>query len=112
MNGKKHSGPGIASFIISIISGLTGLTLFLTIVVAGVIKMTTPGSMDEKSATKIIIGLFSCLSLFAALVALGLGIAGLFQKGRKKIFAILGTIFTAGMILIMIFFVILGMLVK
>ncbi len=37
---------------------------------------------------------------FGSLVALGLGIGGLMQKDRKKIYAILGTIFSVGTIIV------------
>ena len=89
---RKHSGLGIAAFITSITSGLL---MFMLIVVAGVIEVTTSGGMDERSASAVIIGLLLFLFLFITLVALGLGISGLVQKDRKKIFAILGTIFSS-----------------
>ena len=92
MEEQKHSGLGIASFITSIISGI--LTLVL-IGVAGVMQASTPGGMDEKSAGAVVVGLFMIFFLGASLVALGLGIGGLIQKDRKKIFAILGTVFAA-----------------
>ena len=88
----KHSGLGIASFIISIVAALF---IFILVVVAGVVETATPGGMDEDSAQAIIIGLFIIGTIFVDLVALGLGIAGLFIKERKKVFAILGTIFSA-----------------
>jgi len=88
----KHSGLGIASFITSIVAGI--LT-FLLIVIAGVMEVSTPGGMNEESAGAVIVGLFLFAFLFACLVTLVLGIAGLIQKDRKKIFAILGTVFSA-----------------
>jgi uncharacterized membrane protein len=92
MEEQKHSGLGVASFITSLVSGIL---LFLLIVIAGVIEASTPGGMDEKSAAAVIVGLFMIFFLGASLVALGLGIGGLIQKDRKKIFAILGTVFAA-----------------
>ncbi len=89
---QKHSGLGIASFITSIIAGIL---IFLLIAVAGVMEASTPGGMDEESAGTIVVGLLLIAFLGASLVALGLGIGGLMQKERKKIFAILGTVFAA-----------------
>ena len=89
---QKHSGIGIASFIISIV---VGLLIFIVFIVAGVLAASTPGGIDEESALSIIIGLFIIAFILADLVALGLGIAGLVQKNRKKIFAVLGTIFSS-----------------
>ena len=106
MEVQKHSGLGIASFVTSIVSGLF---IFLLIVVAGVMEVSTPGGIDEESATAVIVGLFIFAFLGSSLVALGLGIAGLLQKDRKKIFAILGTIFSAVAFLGTLFIMILGL---
>ena len=89
---QRHSGLGIASFILSILSGVF---IFVLIVIAGVIETSTPGGIDEESTAAVIIGLLIIALIIAALVALGLGIAGLFMQDRKKIFSILGTIFSA-----------------
>ena len=106
MEGQKHSGLGIASFTISILSGIS---IFLLIVVAGVIEASTPGGMDEDSAGAIVVGLFLFAFLGAAFLALGLGIGGVLQKGRKKIFAILGTVFSVVTLTGTMFIVILGL---
>ena len=82
MENQKHSGLGIASFITSIVSGIL---IFLVIVIAGVMEASSPGGMDEESTSAVMVGLFLFAFLGAALIALGLGIAGLLQKERKKI---------------------------
>lgn len=87
----KHSGLGIASFVLSIISLVL---IFGLLIVAGVLEATTPGGMDETSMAAIVVGLLLFAFIGTALVATGLGVAGLFQKQRKKIFAILGTVFS------------------
>lgn len=89
---KKFSGLGIASFVISIVATVL---LFLLFIIAGIIEVSTPGGVDESSATAVIIGFFLITFMFVLIAALGLGIGGIFQKGRKKIFAILGVIFSA-----------------
>lgn len=109
MEPPKNSGLGIASFITSVVSGVL---IFVTIVVAGVLQVTTPGGVDENSAANIIIGLFIIGFLFAALVAIGLGIGGLFQKERKKIFSILGIIFSSVTLLCTVFVIIIGLTVQ
>ena len=108
MEEQKHSGIGIASFIISIISGVL---IFMLVVIATIIEGSTPGGMNEDSIGAIIIGLFVFLFLGMALVALALGIVGILQKGRKKIFAILGTVFSGVSFAVTIFIIILGLLV-
>jgi hypothetical protein len=106
MEEQKHSGIGIASFITSIVSGIL---IFLLIVIAGVMEASTPGGMDEESASAVVVGLFLFAFLGLALVALALGIGGLFQKERKKIFAILGAVFSAVALLATIFIILLGL---
>ncbi|MCG9720890.1 hypothetical protein [Shewanella sp. Isolate7] len=88
----KHSGLGIAAFILSILSTLL---IFALVTIAGVLEATTPGGIDETSPEAIIVGMLIFAFIGLALVGLGLGIGGLNQKQRKKIFAILGTIFSS-----------------
>lgn len=92
MEGQKHSGLGIASFVTSLASGIM---IFLLIIIAAVMKTSAPESMDGKSAGATIVGLLLFAFIGTSLVALGLGIGGLLKKDRKKIFAILGTVFSA-----------------
>ena len=103
MDGRKNSGLGIASFITSIFSGVL---IFVVFVIAGVMEASSPGGIDEKSVSAIVVGLFMFGFLFVALVALGLGIVGLLQKDRKKLFAVLGIVFSSvtlvGTILLML----------
>ena len=106
MEEQKHSRLGIASFITSIVSGIL---IFIVIVIAGVIEASTPGGMDEESAGAAMVGFAAIALLNAELVALGLGIAGLLQKERKKIFAILGVVFSAGTFVLVILLMILGL---
>lgn len=103
---QKHSGLGITSFIFSIVSGIL---IFILIIIAGMMEASTPGGIDEKSAAAVIVGLFIIAFLFLCLVALGLGIAGLMQKDRKKLFAILGTIFSTVTLVGTISIIIVGM---
>ena len=104
---QKHSGLGVASFVISVI---TAVLAFLLIVGAGVLEVTTPGGVDEESAVAIVVGLLIIGCMVIDLVALGLGIAGLVQRDRKKVFAVLGTVFSAATILGIIFVIMLGMM--
>ena len=87
---QKHSGLGIASFALSL---LMSAGIFFIIMAAGVIETARPGGLDENSPAAVVIGLIVLAAGFANLVAMGLGIAGLFQKDRNKVFAILGTCF-------------------
>jgi hypothetical protein len=106
---KKHSMLGIASFVLSL---LTGFALFALIVVAGVLETTTPGGLDEKSPVAMIVGLLLFAGMGVDIVANGLGIAGVFQKDCKIVFAILGTVFSALTLLGVVGNIVLGLMME
>lgn len=88
----KHSGFGITSFIMSLV--IAG-GLFIMVMIAGVMETTTPGGIDENSAGAVILGMMIIAGGGLQLVAMVLGLVGLFQKERKKLFAIFGTVISA-----------------
>ena len=92
---RGHSILGIFSFVIS---ALTGLVLLVLIVVLGVLEASTPGGIDDDSVWIGLLGLAVILCLIANFVGFGLGVAGLIQARKKRIFAILDAIFN-GLIL-------------
>jgi hypothetical protein len=55
--------------------------------------------MSEESPIAVIIGMFTILGILLCLIGCGFGIAGVCQKGRKKIFSILGIIFNGAILL-------------
>ncbi|OGX68672.1 MAG: hypothetical protein A2189_00570 [Paenibacillus sp. RIFOXYA1_FULL_44_5] len=93
---NPHSGFGIASFIIALISLISGIILVVgTIIVsAGLVKST--GTIDpqivQHNPAFILIGLGFFGAILLDLIGGILGIVGLFQKNRKKVFSILGVI--------------------
>jgi len=104
-----HSGFGIASFVISL---LAGLVLVAVIGVAGVLETSDPGAFDEDTPEAVAIGLGMIGGIFADLLALGLGIAGLVQNYRNKTYAILGTVISAVSISMVSVFVIMGAFIE
>ena len=102
----KHSGLGIASFVISLVAGVAE---FLLSMVAGYIEMSTPGGINADDPIAGIIGLMMIAGIFGALVGVGLGIAVLFQKDRKKVFCILGLIFNSVILIALGGLMVLGM---
>ena len=88
---EGHSKLGIASFVTAIVGGLSFLTLGVSL---GYMELNTPGGIDETSKAVILMGLGIILALFILLISLGLGIGGLIQKERKKIFSVLGVVFS------------------
>ncbi len=103
----RHSGLGISSFIIST---AIGVLMFLLFVIAGVLETSTPGGMDENSVEAMLVGLFLIAFLLMDLVALGLGVGGLFQRDRRKVFAVLGVVFSVGTVAITLLFLLIGMM--
>ena len=103
----QHSGLGIASFILALVSGLSVIAL---IVVAGFMEASTPGGVDEDDPAVIVLGLTVCAGAIAAVVGLALGIAGAVQRHRKKVFAVLGLVFNALVVLSVAGLMVIGML--
>lgn len=99
----KHSGLGIASFIISIISGVI---LWGCIITSTIVEVTTIGGMSDIVAG--LLGLLIIFGGFLCVIGIGLGISGVIQKNRKKVFSILGIILNFTSILIIIGLMILG----
>jgi len=92
----RQSGLGIASFIISL---LGGFALFGLVCAATYLEMTQPGGLDEDSGEMVILVLLLLGGGFAELIALGLGIAALFQTDRKRTLAVLGIVFAVAALL-------------
>lgn len=88
---QKHSGFGIASFAFSLVSLLAFLGCFVFIVV---MEAQSETGFDDSSTEAIFVGLAFMALAFGSLINLSLGVIGLFQQGKKKVFAILGTIFS------------------
>ncbi|WP_018753338.1 hypothetical protein [Paenibacillus sanguinis] len=94
----KFSGPGIASFIVSVlalIGYVSSLVLFASAVVNIMDQSIMPTADDIMLRADTISAVFLFLaSLFLNLIGLVLGIVGLALKNRRKVFAILGLIFS------------------
>ena len=108
MERKGQSKLGIASLLISII---TIIGLFIIFLIAGFIESNTYGGMDEESAGAIILGLLLFGFGFLDLLAIGLGIAGIFQKTRERITAIIGTIISSATLIVTVSIIGIGIVV-
>ena len=106
MERQGQSKLGIASLLISI---LTALGLFITILIAALMESNTYGGIDEESAGAIILGLLIFGFGFLDLLAIGLGIAGIFQKTRERITAIIGTIISSATLIITLSLIAIGL---
>lgn len=101
----KHSGMGVAAFVMSIIAGVL---MFLLIAATAVMTAGSPGGLDSNSAAAILVGLVMIFLLGIDVVAIGLGLAGLMQRDRKRVFPILGLVIATATILGTIVLVIIG----
>ena len=98
---EKHSGLGIASCVIGGVAGLGTIgVLILALIVRAVLRHNA--HFEAAPTARIIFGVLALGLLLMELVALGLGIAGCAQADRKKLFAILGTVFAAVPLLVSI----------
>ncbi len=105
----RHSGFGIASFVLSLVAGFS---MFVVVVIAGYVETTSPGGMDEESTVAMLVGL-SIIGLFMLqLLALVLGFVGVFQSNRQKVFPILGIVFAGLSILGVGFLMVIGLLAE
>jgi hypothetical protein len=87
----KHSGVGIASFLICLLSGVSLLVLFG---IAGYMGSQSPEGINEEDTATMVLGLMLIGAGLGQLMALLLGVVSLFQSNRKKLFGILGTVFS------------------
>lgn len=93
----RHSALGVAAFATSL--GI-GVLMLITFVFAGIAAAGHARSGGGgQYPGQIIVGLVTLGLMGADVVALGLGIAALFQSGRKKVFAILGVVFASAILL-------------
>ncbi len=86
----RHSGLGIASFVMSL---FCGIVMFALIGVATYLAASMQDEFTDESPQAIMVGLGIIGGLGLAVIGLGLGIAGVVQPNRNKLFAILGLIF-------------------
>ncbi|WP_372661998.1 hypothetical protein [Cohnella sp.] len=111
----KHSGLGIASFVMAVVSiiSVVGITIAIIVWVSNTIDFTTfldasgkPTMTEEELISTItpILGYLVLFPLIFVVIAVGLilGIVGLVRQGYKKVFAIIGTVLN-GLCLLSVF---------
>ncbi|MDI6619668.1 MAG: type II CAAX endopeptidase family protein [Clostridiales bacterium] len=103
----RHSGMGISSFAIFLVSGLIDMSCIAYLTVPSFNAIQAP----NMNTTMFIANSF-ILTRFLNLIGLGLGIASLIQKYRKKTFPILGTVLNSFAILFSITLLLTGIIAK
>lgn len=99
----KHSEPGIISFILSLIVPIA-LIAALSIFFPNFSESESYGNWMVPIATYILL-----FAIFGMFFGIAFGISGVFQKNRKKIFAIIGLILNLTTLLIFAFLTLLGL---
>ena len=101
----KSNGLGIASFILSIISGIASVVVIVIAGMAAASGQVNPDAPGDENFFAVI-GCAILLSLGLGFIALVLGIISVCLPGRSKIFGILGICFSGllmlGIVLLMI----------
>lgn len=100
----KHSGPGIASFVVGLVGFLGHLVTFvlMSLVLNNSIELLGSSISREELAIHpaVVLGSFAFLvCLILNFIGLILGIIGLALKNRRKVFAVIGTILSGLLIL-------------
>ncbi|RAV06490.1 hypothetical protein DQG13_01245 [Paenibacillus sp. YN15] len=116
---RRHSGLGIASFTIFASMALIFIIILgsITVKLSGLIDTDT-GAYDYEEIERRVadmpelafMGLALLGTLFGNFVGLILGIVGLVQKERKKVFAVLGTVLNGLVIIGLILMVLISIL--
>lgn len=114
---RKHSGLGIASFTLFAVMAVAFISLLVAFItqLADVMDFNDPEAVDSEEVARqiqdmpqlAVIAFLMFGTCVGNLVGLVLGIIGLVQKERKKVFAILGTVFNGlviGFLLLMFVF--------
>jgi len=115
---NRHSRMGIASFVISILATVLIVTLFIIAVVIGASafgNVQDPQTIDPQSlqdspalAGLAAVGLGILASIVFYLIGLVLGVAGIIQRRRKRLFAVLGAVFNGIVLLVVVALVAFG----
>ena len=77
--------------------------------IAGILETTTPGGIDEKSPIAILLGLVMIGVLFVDFMGIIFGVIGLFQRDRKKFFAVFAVLLGSLVILGFLFLLLVGL---
>ncbi|MFX3647612.1 MAG: hypothetical protein ACE3K2_27390 [Paenibacillus sp.] len=108
----KHSGPGIASFVIGLVAILGYILIFFiaTMAVNESIGVLTPLQAEQIALHPAVVlaSLAILVGLILNLAGSILGIIGLVLKNRKKVFAMIGTLLNGIMILLFVALILVG----
>lgn len=102
MGPLKHSGLGIASFVLSII------VILMYVIGYIIIKTSITVSVQAAVSASLTFGFMTIFGVVLNLTGIGLGIGGAVQKNYKKVFPILGLVLNILLILLFVILLIIG----
>lgn len=102
---RSHSGLGIASFIMGVV---TLLAFIAVVVIATGMAMAAGGHLDPKSVQAVMLGLSIVLDGLLSMIGLGLGIACAAQHRHRRILGIIGLCMNALVIVLVLVCFIIG----
>ena len=97
----KHSGPGIASFVIALLTLVCYTITFVYVGAQASSLMNEHNRLIADSAEMIMyLGLTMLILVAVNIIGAVTGIIGLTLRRRRKVFAVIGTIINAGFLLL------------
>ncbi|MNO53121.1 hypothetical protein D3C76_435590 [compost metagenome] len=97
----QHSGPGIASFIISLVTIMGYAALFVFIIMkASSMVNENSNLLAESSQSIMLLGMTVIILSALNVIGVVIGIIGLSIRNRRKVFGIIGTIINGVIILL------------
>lgn len=111
----KHSGLGIASFVLFVAMAVLFVILVISIAVqaANLVGLEGEALAPEELAARfedvpelLVMSFLMFGTVIGNIIGLILGIIGIVQKERKKVFAILGTVLNGLVVALLLFFVV------
>ena len=117
---NRHSRMGVASFVIGMVTTVVAIALFVLFgyLLSSVLQGVDPQSIDPQSLQDspqavglglAAIGIFACLILY--FIGFVLGVAGIFQRRRKRLFAVLGAVGNGIVLFAFVALIVLGLVV-
>ena len=91
---RRHGGLGVTSFILGILS------IFLIAGFFGFAGYISQGGGQRTDETNLIAGIIILALFCVSLLGIGLGIGGAVSRSSKKVFPVLGIVFSTGALLI------------
>ena len=105
---KKHSGVGIASAVVAVLSGLSVVATFT---VAVVLTVNDPTVFDdEEGPATVALRFLLVLAVILSLIGLGLGIGAVVQREHKKTLGVVGLILNGAIVVGVVGLIVLGAL--